>query len=111
MVHPGLRVPADDDASAAGCGTGPDDFACSADREVELATLTGAVTLAGVVVMWSPCRDSSCSIWATCDTDARVCRWLKDNVHLVSFIELSEGSTEHPSTIQLPSPFASVVDA
>ena len=43
MFHPGHAVPQHTPASEAGCGQpeGADDFAASADREAELATLCG----------------------------------------------------------------------
>lgn len=53
MVHPGHRV-----TGAGGCGTGPDEFSVSPDREHELRTVTGVLS---VVRPWrlltrlSPC--------------------------------------------------------
>lgn len=49
MVHPGLRVLADD---AAGCGAGADEFSRSADRETELATLKDAALCGELTSGW-----------------------------------------------------------
>jgi hypothetical protein len=49
MTHPGVPVRSHD--TTAGCGTGPDDFACSSDRLQEVSTLTGEdLTVADAVL-------------------------------------------------------------
>jgi hypothetical protein len=53
MTHPGRTVAPSD--LTAGCGTGPDFFACSSDREVEMATLTG--TLRRGLCRWGCCQE------------------------------------------------------